>query len=47
MLSIFTLVLLTLSFLSPTITAIPTISVKGAKLFANGRQFFIKGIQIT
>jgi hypothetical protein len=29
----------------PTVTAIPTISVKGAKFFADGQQFFIKGAQ--
>lgn len=44
----YTLVLLTwsltLSLLASTIAAIPTISVKGAKFFANGQQFFIKGV---
>jgi hypothetical protein len=37
------LVLLALSILTSTVGAIPTISVKGSKLFANGQQFFIKG----
>lgn len=45
MLAIFTLVLLALSLLTSTVSAIPIISVKGAKLFANGQQFFIKGIR--
>jgi hypothetical protein len=42
----FTLFLLALSLLTHTIGAIPTISVKGSKLFANGQQFFIKGTPI-
>lgn len=53
MFSIYTPLLLAWSFLAftftstATATAIPTISVKGAKLFANGQQFFIKGTRIT
>jgi hypothetical protein len=43
MLTLYTLVVLALSFFTSTISAIPTISVKGAKLFANSQQFFIKG----
>jgi hypothetical protein len=34
---------LALSLFICAISAIPTISVKGAKLFAGGQQFFIKG----
>jgi hypothetical protein len=32
-----------LSILISAVGAIPRISVKGAKFFANGQQFFIKG----
>jgi len=45
MTTIYTFILLALTFLIPTIRAIPIISVKGTKFFANGQQFFIKGTQ--
>ncbi|KAF4632255.1 hypothetical protein G7Y89_g5873 [Cudoniella acicularis] len=37
-------VLLALATLDTVNAALPTISVKGAKFFANGQQFFIKGV---
>ncbi|TVY35771.1 1,3-beta-glucanosyltransferase [Lachnellula occidentalis] len=36
--------LLSTAIASVAVTALPTISVKGAKFFADGRQFFIKGV---
>lgn len=43
MLNFFTCAVVTASTLFSLASALPNISVKGSKLFANGQQFYIKG----
>lgn len=44
MFSFFPHVALIASWIIPTVSAIPTLSIQGAKFFVDGQQFFIKGI---